>query len=72
MRRKTAAAYLDLAEAAFEREVAIGVLPPSFLLGGKPHWRKEALDKALAIIAGDDQVPEHIRRFEERHAKQTT
>ncbi|MBB4857209.1 excisionase family DNA binding protein [Novosphingobium chloroacetimidivorans] len=67
MKRKTAAAYLDLSEAAFDRDVAAGVLPPSFVLGGKPHWRKEALDKALELLCGDGPVPEHIRRFEERH-----
>lgn len=72
MKRRTAAAYLDLAEAAFEREVAVGALPPPILLGGKPHWRKVALDNALGMLAGEEAVPEYIRRFEERRAKRTT
>lgn len=67
MKRKTAAAYLDVSEAAFDRDVSAGALPPSFILGGRPHWRKEALDKAMALLCGEDPVPEHIRRFEERH-----
>lgn len=52
MLRKTAAAYCELSEAAFEREVASGALPMPVLLGGKPHWHREQIDQHLADLAG--------------------
>lgn len=52
MLRKTAAAYCELTEAAFEREVSTGALPMPVLLGGKPHWHREQIDQALADLAG--------------------
>ena len=52
MRRRTAAEYVDLSEAAFEREVAAGRLPCATLLGGKDHWDRFALDAALNRISG--------------------
>lgn len=65
MSRKTAIEYLDVGEAGFEREVAAGRIPPGTLFGGRPHWRKDAIDKALAAISGEITM-EHIARFEER------
>lgn len=62
MRKQTALRYLDLSEAAFEREIAQGRLPVGVLFGGRPHWRKESLDKALAVIAGD-MSPNHEDEF---------
>jgi hypothetical protein len=53
MKRATAAAYCDLSEAAFEREVHSGRLPPAVRLGGSEHWHKDAIDAALAFLAGD-------------------
>lgn len=53
MKRSTAARYCDLSEAAFVREVVAGRLPSGTLLGGKEHWFRPALDKALQAIAGD-------------------
>ena len=67
MVRKNALAYLDLSEAAFEREIASGRIPDGVMFGGKPHWYKAALDKALAVIAGEAPSADHIARFEERH-----
>jgi hypothetical protein len=52
MKRTTAAAYCDLSESMFESEVAAGRLPAAVDLGGREHWFRPALDKALAIIAG--------------------
>jgi len=52
MLRKTAAAYCELSEAAFEREVASGALPMPVLLGGKPHWHREQIDQHLADMSG--------------------
>ncbi|WP_185999972.1 hypothetical protein [Novosphingobium lindaniclasticum] len=57
--------YLDVGETAFEREIAAGRIPEGIMFGGKPHWRRDALDKALAIISGE-LVTDHIARFEER------
>lgn len=65
MRKQTAISYCDLSEAAFEREIAAGRLPDGILFGGKPHWYKAALDKALAVIAGEASDG-HRSRFEER------
>jgi predicted DNA-binding transcriptional regulator AlpA len=47
MRRELAAQYCDLTTAAFTREVFVGTLPQPFLLGGKEHWRRDAIDEAL-------------------------
>lgn len=66
MSRKTAVEYLDVSDAAFEREIAAGRIPEAIQFGGRPHWRKEALDKAMAIISGE-VVKDHLIRFEERH-----
>ncbi len=52
MLRKTAAAYLDISEAAFEREVSSGTLPMPVILGGKPHWHREQIDAMLADLSG--------------------
>lgn len=52
MLRKTAASYLDLSEAALEREVSSGILPLPVNLGGKPHWHREQIDATLADLSG--------------------
>jgi hypothetical protein len=52
MLSKTAAAYLDISETAFKREVAIGVMPEAVALGGKPHWHRETIDRHLAELSG--------------------
>jgi hypothetical protein len=67
MKRKTAAAYCDVSEGAFEGEILHGRLPSSVILGGRGHWYKPALDAALARIAGEPVEPEHVTRFRERH-----
>lgn len=53
MKVDTAAQYCDLSRAAFVGEVAAGRLPSPVNLGGRDHWFRPALDKALAAIAGD-------------------
>lgn len=55
MKRATAAAYCDLSEAAFEREVVAGRLPTAVLLGGREHWRRDAIDRALIILSGEHE-----------------
>lgn len=52
MRRKTAAAYCDVSEPAFEREVNSGRLPAPVMFGGRQHWHRATLDQDLARIAG--------------------
>lgn len=65
MRKQTALQYLDLSSDAFDREIAAGRLPDGVLFGGRPHWYRTALDKALAVIAGE-VTQDHRIRFEER------
>jgi len=50
MRQRTAAAYLDLSESAFIREVYRGTLPNPVLLGGRQSWNREQLDKSIARL----------------------
>jgi predicted DNA-binding transcriptional regulator AlpA len=57
MRRATAAAYLDLSQAAFEREVIDGVVPMPVKLGGREHWCRVAIDAAMDRLTGD-HVPD--------------
>lgn len=52
MKRSTAAAYCDLSESAFVGEVAAGRLPSPVMLGGREHWLRPAMERALAAIAG--------------------
>ena len=53
MKRKTAAQFCDLSEAAFIKEVAQGIFPQPVLLGKQEHWYRPAIEKASAILAGD-------------------
>ncbi len=50
MLRKTAAAYLDMPETAFEREVMSGRLPMPVLLGGKERWSRDQIDVYLSNL----------------------
>lgn len=67
MKRKTAAEYCDLSESAFENEVAKSRLPSPVMLGGREHWSQLALDRALAILTGDEQLPEWEQDFQKRY-----
>lgn len=71
MKRATAAEYCDLSVAAFEREVIDGRLPASVTFGNRPHWRKDAIDAALARITGDGDgaEPDYVREMKERYGK---
>ena len=53
MRRDLASLYLDISEAAFEREVASGRLPMPVKLGNRERWSRTALDEAIERIAGE-------------------
>lgn len=68
MKRATAAAYLDLSEPSFLKEVYAGRMPTSFMLGGRDHWRKDAIDACLErITGGGEGVPDYIKQFCERY-----
>lgn len=58
MRRSRAAAFCDLSAAQFEREVMVGRLPQPMMLGGTPHWHREAIREALDLMAGRGGVPD--------------
>lgn len=50
MRQRTAAAYLDLSESAFIREVYRGTLPYPVTLGGRQSWSRQELDASIAKL----------------------
>lgn len=71
MKRKTAAAYCEIGIAAFETAIEKGLLPTSFMLGGREHWHRPALDNALERLAGGlqhDDMTEAERKFWDRIA----
>lgn len=53
MLQKTAAAYVELSVAAFEREIIAGNLPQPVTLGNKPHWHRRELDAYLDRLTGN-------------------
>ena len=75
MKRATAAAYCDVSEGAFVREVLAGRVPGPINFGGREHWHKEALDGALNyLVSGGyacaysgevEEVPEYRRKLRE-------
>ena len=67
MRRRTASEYCDLTESAFENEVAKGRLPSPVMLGGREHWSQLALDRALAILTGEEPLPEWEQDFNRKY-----
>lgn len=66
MRRQTAALYLDMSEAAFEREVLAGKMPAAIVIGGKDHWSRAAIDGAIARLTGESE-PDYRRQLRERY-----
>jgi len=50
MRQRTAAAYLDLSESAFIREVYRGTLPYPVTLGGRQSWSRQELEASIAKL----------------------
>ena len=69
MKRATAAAYCDMSESAFEREVLSGRFPAPFTVGGRDHWCRNALDRALDLITGgiQDGEPDYVREMREKY-----
>lgn len=70
LKRATAAAYCDMSVAAFEREIVAGRLPTPVMLGGREHWCKNALDKALDQLTGAAPLPDYLAEFEARYGPQ--
>ena len=56
MRQRTAAAYLDLSESAFIREVYRGILPYPIVLGGRQSWSRQELDSSIAKLLARKQA----------------
>lgn len=56
MKRALAARYCDLTTSEFEREIAAGRLPLPIILGDTQHWSKASLDKAVAILTGEEET----------------
>ena len=67
MKLATAAQYCDLTPPAFLAEVAAGRLPCPVMLGKRDHWDRLALDKALAILTGEEELPEWEQEFQRRY-----
>ena len=67
MKRKTAAEYCDLSESAFEGEVLAGRLPSPVMLGKREHWCQRALDRALAMLTGEQDLPEWEQELNRRY-----
>ena len=53
MRKSTAAAYLDITDAAFQRAVDSGQLPQPVEFGGTKLWSRPAIDLVCEGVAGD-------------------
>lgn len=67
MKLETASRYCDLSASAFLGEVAAGRLPAPVLLGKRDHWDRVALDRALAILTGEQALPEWEQEFQARY-----
>ena len=69
MKRRTLAEYLDISEQAVERQVNAGTLPAPILFAGRAHWRKDAVDAALARLSGEGEIPEHVRKLQAKYGQ---
>lgn len=52
LKRATAAAYLDISVAEFEREIMGGRIPSPVSLGNGPHWSRVELDAYMDRLSG--------------------
>jgi predicted DNA-binding transcriptional regulator AlpA len=57
LRRSTAALYLDMTAAEFEREISGGRLPMPVLFGGAERWSRAQLDEHIERLTGE-RVPD--------------
>jgi hypothetical protein len=68
MKLASASAYCDLTPAAFEREIGAGRLPSGREIGGKEHWDRVALDKAIDALMGSSE-PDWRQDLRKRYGK---
>lgn len=54
MRRATAAQFVDMSPAAFERAVTAGELPLPQRIAGEERWSRDAILRHLGAGYGDD------------------
>lgn len=66
MKLANAAAYCDLTPAAFEREVFAGKLPAGRMIGGRDHWDRIALDRAIDRLMGNGE-PDWRKQLRDRY-----
>lgn len=67
MKVETAAQFCDLSRSAFLGEVAAGRLPSPVNLGGRDHWLQPALERALAMLAGEADTPDYRKKLQQRY-----
>jgi hypothetical protein len=67
--QKNAAAYCDMAVAAFEREVLAGRLPIARMVGGKERWDRVALDRAIDLLMGNAESPAYLQKLRARYGE---
>ena len=66
LKRDLAAAYCDMSIPSFEGEIIAGRLPAGVMFGGREHWHRNVLDRAIAAIAGEctsDAERSLLRRY---------
>lgn len=61
MKRRTAAAYLDLSIAELEREIAAGRLPQPIMLGNGLHWSRAEIDTCIERMTGGEESTDDWR-----------
>lgn len=66
LKLKSAAEYCDMTTAAFEKEVLSGRLPNGRVIGGREHWDKVALDRAIDALMGIGEMPDYRKALRDR------
>lgn len=61
LKLKAAAEYCDMTPAAFEGEVMGGRFPAAVLVGGREHWDRKALDRAIDNLVGEVRNDYHAK-----------
>lgn len=70
MKRRTAAAYLEISEAGIEREVISGRLPTPKVIDGKERWLRSEIDAYLASgRENSEPMPDYLKEFWARSYK---
>lgn len=56
MKRKTVCEYLEISEAALEREIVAGRLPHPIVLGNGEHWSSAEIEAYLGRMTGEAEA----------------